>query len=221
MKIAITMRRIIDEKYGEERDAISNDWIKFMNSISSDIKIIPINNNPNRTIDIANEINYDGLILSNGNSWDECKDRDETEIKLIKWFREKKKPILGICRGFHVINLVLGGKLETKINKYSSNSHSGNSHKIIIIDEHFLSIAEKSEITVNSYHNQGIILSGLSKNLTPIAISEKIIVEAYYHNSEPILALQWHPEREGGPNEFNKKIILDLFKNNNKWKLMI
>src|SRR5437764_2899375 len=40
------------------------------------------------------------------------KERDEFEIALLRGALERELPVLGICRGMHVINVALGGTLQ-------------------------------------------------------------------------------------------------------------
>ncbi len=42
-------------------------------------------------------------------------DRDEIEFALVQAAAETGKPFLGICRGFQVVNVALGGTLYTDI----------------------------------------------------------------------------------------------------------
>ena len=51
-----------------------------------------------------------------------CPVRDNTELKLIKFLLDKKKPIFAICRGIQVLNVVLGGTLYQDIPSQFSES---------------------------------------------------------------------------------------------------
>ena len=80
--IGITMRRDHDNKWRENRDSISEDWIKYLSNFLQDYKFIPIPNDPENALKIVSEFKIDGLILSNGNNWGSCLERDKTEIIL-------------------------------------------------------------------------------------------------------------------------------------------
>ncbi|MBR0450070.1 MAG: gamma-glutamyl-gamma-aminobutyrate hydrolase family protein, partial [Clostridia bacterium] len=50
--------------------------------------------------------------------------RDLFELSLFKAFYERKKPILGICRGIQLINVALGGTLFQHIENHSGVNHT-------------------------------------------------------------------------------------------------
>lgn len=41
--------------------------------------------------------------------------RDETDVALAKMILKMKKPVLGVCRGFQILNIVHGGTLYTDL----------------------------------------------------------------------------------------------------------
>ena len=209
--IGITMRRDNDNKWRENRDSISEDWVKYLSNFLQDYKFIPIPNDSENALKIVSAFDIDGLILSNGNDWGSCIERDKTEITLIEWCRKFRKPILGICRGFQVLNQYFGGKLQKDLTKITSDSHAGAKHKIQIIDKKIISNSLKKEFFVNSYHNEGVISFELAKNLVPFA-KAKNIIEGFYHYKEPIIGIQWHIERDNFEKEFDKHLLNILFK---------
>ena len=119
-----------------------------------DFLLIPNHKKISETI--LKEINL--LILSGGNDVlsreKTSKIRNVVELNLIKNSIKKKIPILGICRGAQLLNIFFGGKL-TKI-----NNHMNTRHQIFFKDKKILN---REKLTVNSYHNYGIIKNNLSK----------------------------------------------------------
>ena len=69
----------------------------------------------------------------------------------------------------------------------------------------------------NSYHNQGITSENLGNGLVPFAITDDGIIEGFYVRDEPILAIQWHPERKLSNNHFNNQIPIDFLINGAWW----
>lgn len=123
------------------------------------------------------------------NGSEDCNTRiDEIDKKIIEYGFKHKKPMLGICRGHQALNVFLGGDLVQDIGK----SHQGGKmHKVYTIPNKYLPF--DSEIMVNSYHHQ--IVDKLAKGIIAIGKSDEGYVEAFIHESAPIISVQWHPER--------------------------
>jgi putative glutamine amidotransferase len=128
--------------------------------------------------------------------------RDAYEIAAFRLAQENKIPVLGICRGMQLINVIHGGTLIQNLENETLNQvHTGNPDKshIINIEEqtvlHEIIGAGKTEI--NSAHHQAI--DKLGKGLLINARSDEGIVEGIERVNEPgkpfLLAIQWHPER--------------------------
>lgn len=119
-------------------------------------------------------------------------DRDKREFELLEKFIKEKKPILGICRGLQVINVFFGGTLFQDIPNHSSDDNMVTIHNVSVKKDSFLYSFYGENIIVNSYHHQAIKVLG--ENLFTIAQNENII-EGIVHETLPIMALQFHPER--------------------------
>lgn len=159
----------------------------------------------------------DGLILSGGPDilpllYDTsihigCKkivaERDRFELELLNKVLEKKKPVLGICKGCHMLNIYFGGTLYQDI--YSDNltniAHSGSTlapyepcHSVRFEKSNVFNSIFGDELYVNSFHHQAIKVIG--KGLRAVGWStEDNLIEAIVHESnESVLGVQWHPE---------------------------
>lgn len=176
--------------------------------------VIPVSNN-NEVIDRQIEI-LDGVIISGGYdvsprfyNEDSTKFiqeihplRDEFEIKLIEKAMKKGIPVLGICRGLQLINVVNGGTLyqDNSLVKNHFIKHVQNTlpeystHKITIEKDSFLYDILGAETMVNSYHHQSI--KDLAKGFKIVGKSSDDIVEAieWIKDDRVILGVQWHPE---------------------------
>jgi gamma-glutamyl-gamma-aminobutyrate hydrolase PuuD len=129
--------------------------------------------------------------------------KDEIEIKLIRHALRNKLPILGICRGSQLINVVCGGTLygDVQKEKKSRLKHINFDHYDTY--RHPISIDSKTPLRewyrrrtlpVNSYHHQGI--RDLALRFKSMAVAEDGLVEAYYDPKEDfVVGLQFHPER--------------------------
>lgn len=129
--------------------------------------------------------------------------KDELEIRLIRHALRKKLPILGICRGSQLLNVVCGGTLygdvqkETKSRlKHINYAHYDDYRHPISIDRAspLRKWYRQTTLQVNSYHHQGI--RDLARRFKPMARAEDGLIEAYYDpKAEFIVGLQFHPER--------------------------
>ncbi len=131
-----------------------------------------------------------------------CFERDEMEFNLFKLAYESKKPMLGICRGLQMMNVMMHGTLYQDINTqmYSRVKHHQSMpydkpiHEVQLVSQSPLKkVLEKETIEVNSLHHQGI--KDLGQGLKSMAISKDGLVEAIYAPDYPFMwGVQWHPE---------------------------
>ena len=114
---------------------------------------------------------------------------------------ERQMPVLGICRGIQLINIVLGGTLVQDIPTQmaeSALSHQGQGisrtteHEIDIVAGTRLHSFFGTRIMVNSWHHQSI--DELGKGLVVSAMASDGVIEAAEHRSLPVDLVQWHPE---------------------------
>lgn len=129
--------------------------------------------------------------------------KDEIEIELIRHALRRKLPILGICRGSQLLNVVCGGTLYGDVQKEKKSSlkhidfahYDSYRHPVSIVAGSPLQkwYARKT-LRVNSYHHQGI--RDLAPRFQPMAYSKDGLIEAYYDPKENfVVGLQFHPER--------------------------
>ncbi len=116
--------------------------------------------------------------------------RDAEELALFEAFFRRRKPILGICRGMQVVNVLLGGTLIQHM-----EGHQAVCHPIVCTAP--LAALAGSAALVNSYHHQSV--DRIAPVLSPAAYAPDGTVEAIYHRQAPILGVQWHPERMAPP----------------------
>ncbi|MBQ4051673.1 MAG: gamma-glutamyl-gamma-aminobutyrate hydrolase family protein [Oscillospiraceae bacterium] len=154
----------------------------------------------------------DGLLLSGGEDVDPSRYgeeilndsvtpdplRDAYEFELTKAFLEKGKPILAICRGFQVLNVVLGGDLWQDIPTQMGYVHfdSRLRHPCFAEEGSVLHSIFGREFRVNSTHHQAVRRPGEGLKVTGRSIEG--IIEAYEHETLPIIGTQFHPERLTG-----------------------
>lgn len=217
LRIAITQRVVENITYPERRDALAQDWMRWLWSVLPEADAVPVPNSLDDPAPWLEAFDPRALILTGGNDWGEAPERDRTETALVRWFRTRGHPILGVCRGLHVLNFALNGDLCIDIAARAGPSHAAVEHSVALSGEPFRRRAEAPRITVNSYHDQGVFADQLASDLRVFALAEGDVVEGCAHISEPILALQWHPERSNPAAAFDRRLINDLFHEGAFW----
>ena len=157
----------------------------------------------------------DGLIVSGGYDIDPLRydeephpllgqvfpERDEFEFALTKLAMEKQIPILGICRGHQVLNVVNGGTLYQDISlkegnnlKHIQGGHGSIvSHKIKIEKDSILYNVLGENAFVNSLHH--LAVKDVAKDFKVSAIASDGVIEAIERKSGSFaMGIQWHPE---------------------------
>ena len=216
MKIGLT--------FSESNYANYPRWIK---ETDSTIEIIELSYEVNNLQDVAL---CDAIIFTGGIDMDPIKKvayanapkefnlaRDRFEMAVLAKALDKKKPILGICRGLQLINVYWGGSLHLDNGEDKNKIHRRESedkiHRIQVEkDSLFYSIVQQEFGNVNSAHHQSIDVLGLG--LKAVAHSEDGVIEVI-ESANPdeqfLLAVQWHPERmEDLESPFSKNILRAL-----------
>lgn len=178
--------------------------------------LLPVGIGPANFDDLFARI--DGVLLSGGEDMDpstygepmhrEVSDvnppRDEMEIAMVRWLIEAKKPFLGICRGFEVLNVAMGGTLYTHISDqlpgallhpcYPNLPRDLLSHSVEVKSGSKLAgLLGEGELWVNSLHHQGV--DKVAEGLQATAHAPDGLVEGLELPEHPFgLAVQWHPE---------------------------
>lgn len=131
-------------------------------------------------------------------------ERDALELPLMRAAVDADKPTLGICRGFQVMNVALGGSLYTHIidqlpnalqhQWYDVQPRTYLAHPVRVEEGTRLAeILGAPLLDVNSLHHQGI--KGLAPGLRPTAYAPDGLIEGIELPGHRFaLAVQWHPE---------------------------
>ncbi len=166
----------------------------------------------NEVISIA-----DGIILTGGNDPDPLLFgeepvpelgkieplRDKLEVSLVEKAVQKNIPLLGICKGFQILNLALGGNIIQDINREVNENikhmqeapkyhptHSIYTKNNKIANEIF---SGSKQLKVNSFHHQGI--REVTDPLKALAESPDGLIEMASDEEGNLLGVQWHPEK--------------------------
>ena len=149
--------------------------------------------------------------------------KDETDMLVIEEAERRKLPVLAICFGMQVLNVVRGGTLiqdiESQVRK--SNKHeqglpsTRNSHGLTISPDSILAGLDsvkdaRTPIRVNSSHHQAIRTVGKGLSATAWALDGIIECVQDTRKDRFILGVQWHPEISAGHDDISREIF-DLF----------
>lgn len=129
--------------------------------------------------------------------------RDALELPLLRAAVDADKPLLGICRGFQVMNVALGGTLYTHIldqlpnalqHDWGGKPRDTLAHSIRVEEGTRLAdILGAPLLDVNSLHHQGI--KDLAPGLKPTAYAPDGLIEGIeLPDRKFAMAVQWHPE---------------------------
>lgn len=125
-------------------------------------------------------------------------DRDRLEIHWIEKALEQNIPLLGICRGAQLINVVMGGTLHQDIRSMRALTYNRpgllpTKHVKLNPQSGLARICGKNKLRVNSLHSQAI--NQQAEGLQIVGRDLDDIVQAVQSADErPIIGVQWHPE---------------------------
>lgn len=119
--------------------------------------------------------------------------RDRFETAVVAEAQERQIPILAICRGLQLVNVLRGGTLIQHLDGHWQDRPSNETDHDIQIDpdSRLAGIIRATHIGVNSYHHQAV--GKLGSGLRPAALAGEI-VEAFEDPDHDLIAVQWHPE---------------------------
>lgn len=187
MKIGLSMemtRKLRDTWHA----AINHEWYEFL----AGHEIVPLCCHGS----VPQTDEFDLIILAGGNDMPGIKTwrdnhypiRDHYEHSLIQQCMLTNTPVVGICRGAHFINHVMGGTHKLMDNPYDNVK------------------VELPQFEVTCHHT--IQLDTVAPGFEVLQQDKNGIVELALNKSQRMLGIGWHPERE--VNIHTRQYILDL-----------
>ena len=214
--IGISSSIIVDNSgsfAGYKRAYVNKDYVDAVIRAGGVPLIIPFSTDKEVIISQAQLI--DGLILSGGHDispynygqepsqkiGETFPERDTYEMILLEESKKRDIPILGICRGFQLINVAAGGTLYQDLSLIPGNilkhdqvsNPTLKTHKVEIKENSVISSIFGKETMVNSFHHQ--VIDKVANDFIVVAKASDGVVEAIEHKTYKFLvAVQWHPE---------------------------
>lgn len=167
---------------------------------------------PDRLLDLL-----DGLIVSGGGDLDPGSygaephpetrganpERDRYELALAERAIERDLPVLGICRGMHVLNVARGGTLLQHLPDvvgHEQHRHTPGSFSDHPVDlepgSKAARIAGGAEVRVKSHHHQGLDRLGEGVEVTGRAREDGVVEAIELPRCSFAVGVLWHPEED-------------------------
>ena len=178
--------------------------------------VVPLIQDEDKLIELLNSL--DGVIFTGGEDFDPAyynetpipqmgrvnAPRDAFDIKLLQLAAERSIPILGICRGVQLINIVFGGSLyqdlpaqytNKSIKHRQTQPQSEASHSVIVEDQTvFADIVKERMLLVNSLHHQAIKKVAPGFRVAGKSPDQIVEVIEKVDDDHWIVGVQFHPE---------------------------
>ena len=147
-------------------------------------------------------------------------ERDRTELLMTRWALEAGMPVLGVCRGFQVINVVCGGTLYQDLHSQRPDLEKHDyfppnferyrvTHQVAVEADSRLARALGAVHEVNSMHHQGI--DHLGGGLRVVARADDGLPEALEMPLLPfVVGVQWHPEELAKTDQHSSTLFYDF-----------
>ena len=211
---SVTWENEGDAFTGYKRNYLSFDYSEAIIASGGIPIILPVTEDPETIKQMVERL--DGLLLSGGVDLSPIlfgeeprKDlgltimqRDESELLILKEAIARKLPILGICRGFQLLNCYFGGTLYQDLSeaKHLNIKHDFNglpsdlAHSIEMEEGSLIHKLLGGNTLVNSFHHQ--TLKDLAPNFKVTAWAKDGAPEAIENKKGDhfMLAVQFHPE---------------------------
>ena len=138
---------------------------------------------------------YYGQLINGARGIDE--ERDAREVRVARECIARKIPLLGICRGQQLLNVLFGGTLIQHLDNTEYHNLAGSesylTHPVCAQEGSVFEALYGKEFVVNTSHHQAI--DRLGDGLRATLFAPDGTIEGVEHESLPVLAVQFHPER--------------------------
>ena len=127
-----------------------------------------------------------------GSTWES--ERDQLEIALLSAALDQRIPVVGVCRGLQLLNVVAGGTLHQDVPEHSRYDVPVDAEVHDVTIEPGTKLAEiyGTGLGVNTLHHQTV--DSVGQNLVVTARSSDGTVEGLELADHEVIAVQWHPE---------------------------
>jgi putative glutamine amidotransferase len=158
---------------------------------------------------------YFGQQLDGADPTDIHVDRDELELSLAQAALAADIPILGVCRGLQVLNIVAGGSLLQHVEGHQSPREGAIFHPVDVQPNTLLArvLGADGSLITNTYHHQAVTNLVLAPDFRASAhtIQGPPLLEAFESPGHRwVLAVQWHPERFFELDPIHRRLFIEF-----------
>ena len=125
--------------------------------------------------------------------------RDEAELALLEGALARALPVLAICRGMQMLNVLRGGTLDQHLpetvghDRHRETPGVFSEHPVRVREDSRLGATVGAAVSGKSSHHQGVARIGAG--LAPVAWADDGSVEALEDPERPFaIGVLWHPE---------------------------
>lgn len=129
-------------------------------------------------------------------------DRTKTEVALYEKATQRGLPLLGVCGGMQLVNVLRGGTLwqdlPSQAPSHVPHEQAGPKHEAahdvaVVAGTRLAALVGATKLGVNSTHHQAV--RALAPGLAASAVADDGVVEAFEDPARPFfVGVQWHPE---------------------------
>jgi putative glutamine amidotransferase len=132
-------------------------------------------------------------------------ERDSYEAALIGAALEADIPILGVCRGHQLLNIVMGGTLIEHLDQgpivhataHVAPSAGDPAHVVEFVEGSWAHSVYGPHRVVNSWHHQAV--DRLGRGIAVTGRTSDGVIECIALEDRPVVGVQWHPEWSAQP----------------------
>jgi len=149
-----------------------------------------------------------------------CEARDTLEAMVYSHAVSADQPVLAICRGIQLMNVLEGGTLyqdlptefhgEPSVSHQMEPPYNRTVHAVTLSkDAPLFRLLGTETLLVNSYHHQGVRQKAAA--LSVMAVSQDGLVEGLYRKDKRFIwGIQWHPEFIYKEDKNQRKIVKEF-----------
>lgn len=126
-------------------------------------------------------------------------DRDEFELSIVRAALASDVPLVGVCRGAHLLNVACGGTLVDDLQAVQRIEHTlvlyppdRRVHDVRLMPGTIAHDVYGDALRVNSFHHQAI--DGLGDGVVACGVAPDGVIEAIEIAGARAIGVQWHPE---------------------------